>query len=59
VAYIELQAFNHCFCIESLLEIIFIIKNWIIGFCNTRVFIGFAIMLYMYVESLYHALEVW
>ena len=33
-----------------------IIKNWIIGWCNSRVFIGLAIMGY---EPLYHALQMW
>ena len=33
-------------------DIDLIIKNWIIGQCNSRVFIGLAIMVY---EPLYHA----
>jgi len=31
-------------------------KNWIIGLCNSSVFIGLAIMVY---EQLYHALQIW
>ena len=32
-----------------------VIKNWIIGYCNSRVFISLAVMGY---EPLYHALQI-
>ena len=41
--------------ITSLVYIVFI-KNCIIGYCISRVFIGLAIMGY---EPLYHALQIW
>ena len=31
------------------------IKDWVIGYCNARVFIGLAIMVY---EPLHHALQI-
>ena len=37
-------------------QILVIIKNWIIGSCNSRVLMGLAIMVY---EPLYHALQIW
>ena len=43
-------------CPERRYVIITVIKNWIIGWCNSRAFIGLAIMGY---EPLYHALQIW
>ena len=36
------------------MKMLIFIKNWIIGYCNSRVFIGLAIMVY---EPLYHDLQ--